>query len=730
MLGLSHPRAITRISDPIHGAIPLTIFDRDFVDRPDFQRLHYVLQQSVSFVAFPSNKNTRFPHSLGTAHTVGRMFSSALSNASDIDLRAFLGDAANFLEKVIRKLHDAQGGGADGDTADVGAVIDGLVKAHKASISGRSGFLHTPLMALEGKRLATDPDLRVDTEEPVGENNLLSAAFVIDTYWQALRLYALAHDVGHLPMSHAFEVALKDFTSVSDGYEPQHNGPVATDLYNRALTKFQGKLDDKRLSQFVSSMLNIDPPSVKENVSRKALHEIRSYAIQSSYLKEQQRLTAGYGEFLPIDKKQAPGAKTDNWLDEYCRLIHHVALCLIYSYIAHKGRASADPTPTRFLYALRQLVDGQVDGDRLDYTLRDCRSAGASFGEFDLDRVVRDTVLLQRRDEEGKPSGLFAFGFGPRAVPGIEQFFESRYQGYRYLVHHRTSSRANVAIQLLLQKFYEYAYLYPSSDCASVMNRLDFIRTSKDDDGHVMLSEILPSGDGDGETLDDASLRVLMKRCRAILRRDGNFKYLYDQCKERWRRAKQLDVLIEMLLFRALQHTDTLFKSQTAMGYLSDVLGIKDEPTQTSFIQHAVAPDQLTRVTREVNDALSGSAWVDKIGFKEPLLFCTEKVAPKCFRAKSPEKHVYEEFTWIADPTGQMNSVDRGNAAPTLSAMEESRKGNVGVRYYLIGRDLKANPEVVPAVEALVTEHFRNAYKAFKGWRQKGANKQSARKGR
>lgn len=728
MLGLSHPRAITRIPDPIHGTISLTIFDRDFVDRPDFQRLHYVLQQSVSFIAFPSNKNTRFPHSLGTAHTVGRMFSNALSNAGDVDLLAFLNDAANFLERVIGKLHDAQGGGVDLDAEDMGSVIDGLVKAHSASISGRSNFLHTPLMAFEGKRLAEDPDLRIDTESRVGKNKLFSAAFVIDTYWQALRLYALAHDVGHLPMSHAFEVALKDFTSVSDRYRPKHGGPVASDLYDRARNRFQGKLDDRRLSEFVSSMLDIKPSSIKDNVSQKALHEVRSYAIQSSYLKEQQRLTAGYEEFLPINTQQTPGAKAGNWLDEYCRLIHHVALCLIYSYIAHKGRTTPDPTPTRFLYAMRQLVDGQVDGDRFDYTLRDCRSAGANFGEFDLDRVVRDTILLQRRDEGLNLTGVFAFGFGPRAVPGIEQFFESRYQSYRYLVHHRTSSRANVAIQLLLQKFYEYAYIYPDSDCASVMNRLDFIRTSKDKDGHVILSDILPNGGDDGEALDDASLRVLMKRCRAILRRDGNFNYLRDQSEERWRRAKQLDVLIDMLLFRALEHTDTLFKAETVMGYLTNVLGISDKKIQDSFVKQTVASDQLTRIVRQINEALSKPDWGAKIGFEEPLLFCAERVAPKCFSAKVPEEHVHEELTWIADPSGEIISIDQGNVAPTLSTMENSREGNVGLRFYLIGRNLKANPKVVSAVEELVIDHTRSEYEAFKSWSESGAFGQSREK--
>lgn len=728
MLGLSHPRAITRVSDPIHGTIPLTIFDRDFVDRPDFQRLHFVLQQSVNFVAFPSNKNTRFPHSLGTAHTVGRMFSNALSNAGNIDLSAFLNDAADLIERVTGKLYDGQGGGVDTERVVHSAVLEGLSQAHSASISGRSGFLHTPLMPREGKRLAEEPSARIDTEDKVGSNKLMSAAFVIDTYWQALRLYALAHDVGHLPMSHAFEVALQAFTTVSDGYKPQHNGPVASKLYEQARNKYQGKLDEDSLNDFLTSILDVTRARIKASIGQKELHEVRSYAILSSYLKDQQRLTAGYGDFLPItDSKDVPATIGSNWLDEYCRVIHHLALCIIYSYIAHKGRRTTEPTPTRFLYAMRQLVDGQVDGDRLDYTLRDCRSAGANFGEFDLDRVIRDTLLLQRRNEEGNATGVFAFGFGPRAVPGIEQFFESRYQGYRYLVHHRTASRANVTIQLLLQKLFEYAYRYPDSRCASVMWRLGFVDMKEDENGQVALWEILPGGDGDGETLDDASLRVLMKRCRAILRREGNFDQLRDESEERWRRAKQLDTLIELLLFRALEHTETLFKSKTVTSYLTE-LDIKDRETQINFTKQIAAPDPLIRISREINESLNDGTLADEIGVDEPLLFCAERTAPKCFRAKVLEEHVHEEFTWIADPSGTMQSIDHGQAAPTLKTMEASRQDNLGLRFYLIGRDIKANPNVVQKVEALVNKHILEAFEEFKGWSKKTPKKQSGKK--
>ncbi|RUS65071.1 hypothetical protein EGN72_01580 [Pseudorhodobacter sp. E13] len=654
------------------------------------------------------------------------MFSSALSNAGHKDLREFLDVAADFLLAVIRELFDELGSGADADPVDVSRKIEGLCKAHRASISGRSGFLHTPLMAHEGKLLAANPDARIDTESMVGKDKLLNASFVIDTYWQALKLYALAHDIGHLPMSHAFEVALKDFTIVSDGYDPQNRGPVASELYDRARSSYEGKLDAKRLDGFLTAMLDVTRSDLKKKIRQKDLHEVRSYAILSSYLKERQSLVVGYGDFLPVGNR-APGQAINktSWLDEYCRLIHHVTLCLIYSYIAHKGGTTEANKPTRFLYSMRQLVDGQVDGDRLDYTLRDCRSAGASFGEFDLERVVRDAILVQCKKPEGEPTGIFAFGFGPRAVPGIEQFFESRYQSYRYLVHHRTASRANVAIQLLLQKLYEYAYRYPDSDCASVMNRLDFIRTRSDesDNGIVVLSEILPSGDGDGEALDDASLRVLMKRCRMILRRPGNFEVLKGKSEERWRRAKQLDVLIEMLLFRSLAHTETLFKSKTVASFLSEELGITDIQTQISFSKQVAAPDHMSRIVREINKILSEPEWGEKVGFTEPLLFCAEKIAPKCFRAKVPDENVCEEFTWIADPSGDIVSIDQGGAAPALSAMEASRQGNIGLRFYLIGRDLKANPSVINAVQTLVTEQIRDAFERFQSWRPDAENK-------
>src|SRR5688572_24800435 len=95
---ISHTRAITPIQDPIHGTLKFTIFEREIIDSPYFQRLHFVLQNSTTYTAYPSNKNTRFTHSLGVAHIAGRLLSQSLANSSFPDLSAFLTDVSQFIE--------------------------------------------------------------------------------------------------------------------------------------------------------------------------------------------------------------------------------------------------------------------------------------------------------------------------------------------------------------------------------------------------------------------------------------------------------------------------------------------------------------------------------------------------------------------------------------------------------------------------------------------------------
>ena len=48
----------------------------------------------------------------------------------------------------------------------------------------------------------------------------------------------------------------------------------------------------------------------------------------------------------------------------------------------------------------RELIDGQMDADRMDYLLRDSLHLGVQYGRFDLDRIVATSVALEMTPEE------------------------------------------------------------------------------------------------------------------------------------------------------------------------------------------------------------------------------------------------------------------------------------------------------------------------------------------
>lgn len=312
-------------------------------------------------------------------------------------------------------------------------------------------------------------------------------------------------------MSHAFEEALEDFTKVSDQFKPKAGAKTPTELYERAKSEYAGKLDKDELTKFlrlvlpIGDMLDKEEQGIAGIITDKALHEVRSYAILSTY-------------------------------------------------------------------------------------------------------------LVNHSDEPQEAAGPFAFGFGPRAIPGVEQFFESRYQSYRYLVHHRTASRSNVLVELLLQKLYEFAYRFPESGCAMVMDRLGFIRREQVKK-KWRLTEILPDPGENGEDLDDASLRVLMKRCRSILRKPGNFERLTKTSKECGRRAREIDTLIEIILNRSLQHTFTLFKDETVDGFLSKRLGLTEQNEQQGFFAYVV-DSGLGSMLNDLNKDLARASSISKSGKK------------------------------------------------------------------------------------------------------------------
>ncbi|MGL4522503.1 MAG: HD domain-containing protein [Bacilli bacterium] len=96
---------------------------------------------------------------------------------------------------------------------------------------------------------------------------------------------------------------------------------------------------------------------------------------------------------------------------------------------------------------LVSLISSQIDVDRMDYLLRDSYYTGVSYGEFDLERLLR--VIRPHNDESivFKMSGMYA----------IEHFIMSRYQMYWQIYFHPVTRSAEMVLINILKRA---KYLY------------------------------------------------------------------------------------------------------------------------------------------------------------------------------------------------------------------------------------------------------------------------------
>src|SRR5699024_2869375 len=92
------------------------------------------------------------------------------------------------------------------------------------------------------------------------------------------------------------------------------------------------------------------------------------------------------------------------------------------------------------------VISSQIDADRMDYLLRDAYYTGVSYGQFDMERILR----VMRPTEEQiviKSTGMHA----------VEDYIMSRYQMYWQVYFHPVTRSADV---ILTKIFHRARYLY------------------------------------------------------------------------------------------------------------------------------------------------------------------------------------------------------------------------------------------------------------------------------
>ncbi|MDO4814592.1 MAG: HD domain-containing protein [Gemella sp.] len=79
---------------------------------------------------------------------------------------------------------------------------------------------------------------------------------------------------------------------------------------------------------------------------------------------------------------------------------------------------------------LNQIVSAQLDADRMDYLLRDAYYSATSYGNFDLERILR--TLRVREHEDGKKYLVIK----ESGIHSVEDYIMARYQMYWQVYYH------------------------------------------------------------------------------------------------------------------------------------------------------------------------------------------------------------------------------------------------------------------------------------------------------
>lgn len=96
--------------------------------------------------------------------------------------------------------------------------------------------------------------------------------------------------------------------------------------------------------------------------------------------------------------------------------------------------------------ALRALVSGELDADRMDYLLRDSFYTGVNYGRYDIEWILQNLTVAEQ-------GGRAVLALSKAAIFAFEDFLLSRYHMFLSVYYHHTS----VSFDWMLKRYYEEA---------------------------------------------------------------------------------------------------------------------------------------------------------------------------------------------------------------------------------------------------------------------------------
>ena len=197
----------TLIADLLYGSIGLAPLEKRLISTRAFNRLHNVLQNSTVYFTYPSNRTSRFSHSLGVAKIAGELFRSSLLNASQEVAKTFFDLAKKEIETRCQKP----------DFLKSKSILSEqfLPEDETLSAANSLGCHFYESMLVPG----------LDKEQ--------TGIYIV--LLQSVRFAALMHDLGHPPFSHVAEFALQN---IYEGLKDQETQPgEASDSKRKVLVQ-------------------------------------------------------------------------------------------------------------------------------------------------------------------------------------------------------------------------------------------------------------------------------------------------------------------------------------------------------------------------------------------------------------------------------------------------------------------------------------------------------------